>query len=302
MESDSGRPQKSSSVDTADPESTFRDLGEGDKTYGLLRQGKELLRAGRYQQAIHVWTRILFLDRGNPVAREAIEKAKRALAERQREQDALVAEAATQVQEGKRVKAKRLLARVLTKDPGHAEGRSLWEKIETSELRGEMQASAATLATDPVEERSRLRRRNGAQTTVVKAKHTRSASPLKMAAFLFCAFCLLALGSLYLHLSWEFLVSDSAFATSRQAGPETVPNYDRPQLPLPSDLHYYNGARLFAKGLYRDALSELKRVDRESDCFEEARSLTVRIEERLLRDSFNAKSQVSGSNLPANVR
>jgi tetratricopeptide (TPR) repeat protein len=289
MEFDSGRPQKSSSVDTADPESPIRDLGEDEKTDDLLRQGKELLRTGRYQQAIHVWTRILFLDRGNSVAREAIEKAKRALAERQRELDALVAEAASEVHGGKRVKAKRLLARVLTKDPGHAEGRSLWEKIETSELRGETPANVPTLATGPVDESSRLRRRNGVQQNVAKPKHTRSASPLKMAAFLFCAFCLLALGGLYLHLNWEFLVSDSAFATLRQAGPEAVPNFDRPQLPLPSDLHYYNGARLFAKGRYRDALSELRRVDRESACFEEARSLTVRIEERLLRESINVE-------------
>jgi tetratricopeptide (TPR) repeat protein len=287
MEFDSRRSGKGfSSVDTADPESPIRGLREDEKTDDLRRQGEELLRTGRYQQAIHVWTRILFLDRGNPVAREAIEKAKRELAERQRELDALVAEAAAEAQDGKRVKAKRLLARVLTKDPGHAEGRSLWEKIETSELRGETQASRPTLATEPMDESSRLRRRNGVQPNVAKAKHSRTASPIKMAAFLFCAFCLLALGGLYLHLNWEFLVSDSAFATSRQAGPEAVPNYDRPPLPSPSDLHYYNGARLFAKGRYRDALSELKQVGRESSCFEEARSLTVRIEERLLRESM----------------
>jgi tetratricopeptide (TPR) repeat protein len=291
MEFDSGRPKKSSSVDTADPESPVRDLGEGEKTGDLLRQGKELLRTGCYQQAIHVWTRILFLDRGNPVACKAIDKAKRALAERQRESDAIVAEASAYEQEGERSKAKRLLARVLTTDPRHTEGRSLWEKIEALERRGEPQANASTLATDPADESSRLRRRNGVQTNVAKKNRARSASPLKMAAFLFCAFCLLALGGLYLHLNWEFLVSDSAFATSRQAGSEAVPDFDRPQLPLPSDLHYYNGARLFAKGRYRDALSELARVDRHSASFEEARGLIVRIEERLLRESINVEPQ-----------
>jgi hypothetical protein len=108
-----------------------------------------------------------------------------------------------------------------------------------------------------------------------------------MAAFLFCALCLLALGGLYLHLNWEFLVGDSAFAASRQAGPGATPEIEHPELPGLSDLHYYNGARLFAKGLYREALSELARVDRRSTSFEEARSMMVRIEERLLRESIH---------------
>jgi tetratricopeptide (TPR) repeat protein len=297
MEFDPGRPHKSSSVDTADPDSSFGDFGADEKTGDLLRQGKAYLRTGRYQQAIHVLTRILFLDRGNPDVRDAIERAKRALAERQRELDVIVAEASTYEQEGERLKAKRLLARVLSSDPRHAEGRSLWEKIESWERRRDTQTNGTTLATDPEKESSRLRRRNGAQMNGARSKRARSASPLKMAAFLFCALCLLALGGLYLSLNWEFLVSDSAFATSRQATPEAMLDYEHPQLIAPSELHYFNGARLFAKEHYREALSELARVDRRAACFEEARSLIVRIEERLLRESIDVapRSQVQTS-------
>lgn len=290
MEFDSRRPQKGSSIESVDPVSPARDPGGEKKTDDLLRQGKALLKAGHYQQAINVWTRILFLDRGNLVACEAIDKAKRALAERQRELDALVAEAAKHVEKGERLQAKRLLGRVLTLDPRHTEGRSLWEKIEATERRRETQANGSTLATDLAEGTSPLRRRNATHKNGAKTKRARSASPLKMAVFLFCAFCLLALGGLYLHLNWDFLVSDSAFATSRQKGPETVTLFQRPQVPMPSDLHYYNGARLHAKGRYRDALSELARVERRATCFEEARSLILRIEERLLREAINAES------------
>ena len=290
MEFDSRRPQKSSSIDTVDPASHARDSGGEKKTDDLLRKGKSFLKAGHYQQAINVWTRILFLDRGNLVAREAIDKAKRSMAERQRELDALVGEATKRVEKGERLQAKRFLARVLTLDPRHDEGRSLWEKIEATERRGEAQVNGSTLTTDLADGPSPPRRRNGTQKNGAKTQRVRSASPLKMAAFLFCAFCLLALGGLYLHLNWDFFVSDSAFATARQEGPETANLNERPQVPMPSDLHYFNGARLHAKGQYRDALSELARVERGTAFFEEARSLILRIEERLLREAINAES------------
>jgi hypothetical protein len=64
------------------------------KTEELALQGEELYRQGLFQQAIHVWTRILFLDRTNLEARGAIERAKRDIAERQRRLDLEIAEAA----------------------------------------------------------------------------------------------------------------------------------------------------------------------------------------------------------------
>jgi tetratricopeptide (TPR) repeat protein len=289
MEFDPKQHQKSSSIDTVDPVSPPGDSDGGTKTSDLLRQGRAFLNAGHYQQAINVWTRILFLDRGNLAAREAIDKAKRSMAERQRELDALVGEAAKRAEKGERPKAKRLLARVLTLDPRHTEGRGLWEKIEATERRAEAQSNGVTLTTDLPGGTTRLRRRSAGQKNGAKTKKARSASPLKMAVFLFCAFCLLALGGLYLHLNWDFLVSDSAFATSRQEGPGTANLIEHPQVPMPSDLHYYNGARLHAKGQYRDALAELARVERGTAFYEDARGLILRIEERLLRESVNAE-------------
>jgi len=54
----------------------------------FLLTGLDRYFAGRYEDAIHVWTRVFFLDRGHARARAYIERARGALAERQREAEA----------------------------------------------------------------------------------------------------------------------------------------------------------------------------------------------------------------------
>ncbi len=54
----------------------------------LLLAGLDQYFSGQYEQAIHVWTRVFFLDRGHARARAYIERARGALAERQREAEA----------------------------------------------------------------------------------------------------------------------------------------------------------------------------------------------------------------------
>jgi len=56
----------------------------------LLLSGLDHYFAGQYEQAINVWTRVVFLERGHARARAYIERARRALAERQRESDELL--------------------------------------------------------------------------------------------------------------------------------------------------------------------------------------------------------------------
>src|ERR671910_2643115 len=56
----------------------------------LLLTGLDHYFGGRYDLAINVWTRVLFLDRGHARARAYIERARGAIADRQREGDELV--------------------------------------------------------------------------------------------------------------------------------------------------------------------------------------------------------------------
>ena len=56
----------------------------------LLLSGLDQYFAGNYEQAIHVWTRVIFLERGHGRARAYIERARSAMAERQRESEELL--------------------------------------------------------------------------------------------------------------------------------------------------------------------------------------------------------------------
>ncbi len=56
----------------------------------LLLTGLDLYFAGQFEQAINVWTRVSFLERGHGRARAYIERARGAIAERQREGDELL--------------------------------------------------------------------------------------------------------------------------------------------------------------------------------------------------------------------
>lgn len=75
----------------------------------LLLGGLDHYFAGRYEQAVHVWTRVLFLDRGHARARAYIERARSALAERQRHSDELLHRGTAAFEDGQVVTARRLL-------------------------------------------------------------------------------------------------------------------------------------------------------------------------------------------------
>lgn len=57
----------------------------------LLMAGLDEYFAGRYERAVQVWSRVYFLDRAHPRARAYIDRARGAIAERQREAEAGVA-------------------------------------------------------------------------------------------------------------------------------------------------------------------------------------------------------------------
>jgi len=86
------------------------DDGPGSRIEGLLVAGLDRYFAGRHDEAIHVWTRVLFIDRGHARARAYIERARLALAERQREHDALLEHGVAAMGRGDTGAARELLA------------------------------------------------------------------------------------------------------------------------------------------------------------------------------------------------
>lgn len=105
--SDPLRTDISREVDTAP------DADREAKIEQLLLGGLEHYFAGRYDQAINVWTRALFLDRSHARARAYIERARTAQAERQRESEELLQHGVTAFGRGDSVEARRLLEAAL---------------------------------------------------------------------------------------------------------------------------------------------------------------------------------------------
>jgi hypothetical protein len=75
----------------------------------LLLTGLDHYFAARYERAIHVWTRVLFLERGHPRACAYIDRARSALAERQRESEELLHRGTAAFDGGEVTDARRLL-------------------------------------------------------------------------------------------------------------------------------------------------------------------------------------------------
>ncbi len=75
----------------------------------LLVAGLDHYFAARFEQAVHVWTRVLFLDRGHARARAYIERARSAMAERQRHSEELLHRGRAAFEEGEVASARRLL-------------------------------------------------------------------------------------------------------------------------------------------------------------------------------------------------
>ncbi len=258
------------------------------KSLDLLRQGDELYSQGLYHQAIHLWTRILFLDRGNREARLRIERAKETVAELERRLDVEVAEAQGLFDAGEIEAARERIRSVLATDGSRGEAKELAAAIESLDRRKdatqEVPRDADALGA-PVSAPARG--------VVIKVpKVARAASPgvgrpatsrFKMAAFLLGAGLLFALSAFFLSENWDALVSDGAFGQPAGLGAGVQGERLPASVPDLSQLRYYNGERLFAQGRYREALSELRRVDRDSTVTAEARSLILRIEDRLLR-------------------
>jgi len=79
----------------------------------LLLSGLDHYFAGQYERAISVWTRIVFLDRRHDRARAYIERARSALAERQRQSEELLHDGVAAYNAGNVDKARELLTQAV---------------------------------------------------------------------------------------------------------------------------------------------------------------------------------------------
>jgi hypothetical protein len=100
---------------------------------GLLLAGLDHYFSGQYELAISVWTRVLFLDRGHARAKAYIDRARSAIAERQREGEELLHTGAAAFDRGDAGAARRLLNSAVELGAPTEEALSLLERLNRLE-------------------------------------------------------------------------------------------------------------------------------------------------------------------------
>jgi len=107
----------------------------------LLLLGLDHYFAARYELAINVWTRALFLDRSHARARAYIERARSALAERQRESEELLQNGVAAFHRGEADEARRLLQAAIEAGAPVEEALAVLERL--NRLEAPVNAAAA---------------------------------------------------------------------------------------------------------------------------------------------------------------
>jgi tetratricopeptide (TPR) repeat protein len=119
-----------------DPTRASEPVSEADreaKIEQLLLAGLDHYFAARYDHAINVWTRALFLDRNHARARAYIERARSALAERQRESEELLHSGVAAFDRGEGPEARRLLQAALSRGAPSDEALAILDRLDRLE-------------------------------------------------------------------------------------------------------------------------------------------------------------------------
>jgi hypothetical protein len=238
----------------------------------LLLAGLDHYFAGNYDQAINIWTRVLFLDRHHDRARAYIERARSAEAERQRESEALLHEGLQAFDEGEVDKARRLLSAAMDRGAPNDMALGVLNRIERLEVR--QSAHPAT--------RSRqvpIRARRAESTRLGDRPRSQAASALWLMAVLLVALMAAAAWELSLEeltawARWPPAGGDAPMALSTAFEPLPVPAAAERALAL--------AQRHFAAGRVRDALVALDRIPIGDPHRDDADRLRAQIQRALL--------------------
>jgi tetratricopeptide (TPR) repeat protein len=244
----------------------------------LLLSGLDHYFAGQYDQAINVWTRVVFLERGHDRARAYIERARGALAERHRESEELLHRGVAAFDRGDNAEARELITRAVEQGGPHDLALVFLERL--NRLGAPSAASDASPGT-PVERRSKARVADGAE------KYGWPVRVFVAVALLGAVITGLLLGGVPL-LEWVsgFPAGEPAQERVMTVQPEPVP------VARSSELVLTRARSLQAGGHLHDALRTLDRVGIADPLRAEADRLRADVQRQLLEVAGTA---VSGS-------
>ena len=243
----------------------------------LLLAGLDHYFNAQYEQALDVWTRVLFLDRGHARARAYIERARAALGERQRESDELVHTGVAAFNRGDVGEARELLTSALERGGPHDEVLVLLDRLSRLEANG---GSADEQVTRSV----RIRRRGAAAARVGRAP--------TQAVRVWPIVLLLGVVASGVYWSWDRM--EAVLRPDRvQPRVTVVPSREEP-LPVPaaSESALSRARVLFEEGQLREALRVLNGVTPGDSLRSEADLLRSAVQRALLAGSGEPAAEV----------
>ena len=235
---------------------------------GLLLGGLDYYFSGQYELAISVWTRVMFLDRGHARAKAYIDRARGAIAERQREGEELLHTGVAAFDRGDAGMARRLLRSAVERGAASEEAQALLERLDRLEQ--------ATVRPAPV---VASRPAVDAASAAAPGLQDRGGSSrvIWVATGVFAG--LAAAGI----VAWIAVARPEWLPVNRTTvAPNTVQVSEPLPVPTPSELWLSRARRLYEDGRLRDALRVLAAIGPSDSRRAEADELKAAIQTRLL--------------------
>jgi hypothetical protein len=236
----------------------------------LLLTGLDHYFAAQHEQAINVWTRALFLDRSHARARAYIERARSALAERQRESEELLHNGVAAFNRGDAGEARRLLQAAMTQGAPPDEALAVLDRLNRLE-----QGSAAPRPDIPARDDTRwppLPQRRGI-----------ASSPVIGVALLFALAVILVGGAFIVGtsvpLEWRSLLTlqPPPLSPALSSGSDAAPS-----VPRRGEMALARARAFAAGGHLRDALTTLDLVRPTDPQKEDADRLRADIQRQIM--------------------
>jgi tetratricopeptide (TPR) repeat protein len=265
-----------SDIQRRDAQSNEAIAASGDhdaKIEQLLLVGLDHYFASQYEQAINVWTRALFLDRNHARARAYIERARSALAERQRQSEELLHKGVAAFQRGDDREARELLQAAIDGGAPSDEALTVLERLSRNvppDLR-------------PADDPPANARRPSASRGPGSEEHRQSATSRVLLATLIAGVVALA-GYLVSpnRPDWQLLLPFLSLSDPPpNAGPPVAQDLTLP-LPRRGEAALVKGRAMLASGRLHDALAALDQVRVTDPQREEADRLKGEIQRQLL--------------------
>lgn len=245
------------------------DMSERDRDARIeefLLTGLDHYFAEQYELAINVWTRVLFIDRGHARARAYIERARGAVAERQRKGDELLHTGSAAFDRGDAGAARALVTSAVEHGASADEALALMARIDRFETAAPPRAVPARRQTQPLET---------AASDGAGARRARwqwiGAGVLAGVTLAGAALVLLLHGR---GAGWPLLRAPEALPVSTLNAPLPVPSM--------AEVALSEGRALYARGRLHDALEALESVPGGDPLRPRADELTTAIQKQLL--------------------